>query len=147
MASGRGTPSTSTLADRLQLKSGLRVLTFGLPASVRERLQGVALTARVPAEVEAALVFGRSAAELEARLARLDGRLAEDPLLWLCYPKGGAGVETDLKREAVWEVAAPHHLRPVAQVAVDGVWSALRFRRVEAVGRPRVMAPSGAAGR
>jgi hypothetical protein len=107
----------------------MRVLTFGLPASVRERLPGVALTARVPAEVEAALIFGRRAAELDARLLRLVGRLPDDPLLWLCYPKGGAGVETDLKREAVWDVATPHQLRPVAQIAIDEVWSALRFRR------------------
>jgi hypothetical protein len=129
MASGRPAPSTAPLIDRLQLKPGTRVLTFGLPASVREDLPGVALTARVPVVVEAALLFGRHREELEARLTRLDGRLSEDPLLWLCYPKGGAGVDTDLKREAVWAVAAPHGLRPVAQVSVDAVWTALRFRR------------------
>lgn len=129
MASARPALSTAPLIERLQLRSGTRVLTFGLPASVREDLPGVALTARVPAVVDAALLFGRHREELEARLARLDGRLAEDPLLWLCYPKGGAGVDTDLKREVVWEVAEPHGLRPVAQVSVDTVWSALRFRR------------------
>jgi hypothetical protein len=102
------------------------VLTCGLPASVGALLPGVALTARVPAVVEVALVFGRHAGELEARLARLEDRLGADPLLWLCYPKGGGG---GLKREGLWALAAPHGLRPVAQVAVDLVWSALRFRR------------------
>jgi hypothetical protein len=128
MASPAPAPSTKPLVERLLLKGGTRVVTFGLPASVRSLLPAVALTARVPASVEAALVFGRHRAELEMRLARLDGRLDASSLLWLCYPKGGSGVDTDLKREAVWVLAAPHHLRPVAQVAVDAVWSALRFR-------------------
>ncbi len=129
MDSARPAPSSAPLSDKLQLKPGLRVLAVGIPASVRESLSGVALTARVPVEIEAALVFGRKKAELEERLAKLVSRLGEDPLLWLCYPRIGAGVDSDLKREAVWAVGAPHGLKPVAQVAVDEVWSALRFRR------------------
>jgi len=53
--------------------------------------------------------------------------------LWIAYPKGGAGVDTDLNRDVGWEPILDLGLRPVAQVAVDRIWSALRFRPVAAV--------------
>jgi hypothetical protein len=48
--------------------------------------------------------------------------------LWIAYPKGGSGVDTDLTRDVGWGPVLDLGLRPVAQVAVDRIWSALRFR-------------------
>jgi hypothetical protein len=48
--------------------------------------------------------------------------------LWIAYPKGGSGVDTDLNRDVGWEPVKDLGLRPVAQVSVDRIWSALRFR-------------------
>jgi ribosomal protein L25 (general stress protein Ctc) len=51
-----------------------------------------------------------------------------DGILWICYPKKSSSVESNLDREAVWKLLEPAGLRPVAQVAIDEVWSGLRFR-------------------
>jgi hypothetical protein len=45
--------------------------------------------------------------------------------LWLCYPKGN---RIALNRDSLWRLMASYGVRPVTQVAVDEVWSALRFR-------------------
>ncbi len=74
-------------------------------------------------------VFGHEAEELRSRLAEIAPFLAADAVVWLSYPEGDSGLPSDLSREAVWEVARPFGLRPVAQVAVNETWSALRFER------------------
>ena len=51
--------------------------------------------------------------------------------MWITYPKKTSGVESDLSREEVWDAMAATGWRPVAQVAIDEVWSALRFRPIE----------------
>ena len=48
--------------------------------------------------------------------------------LWLLYPKRGSAVAPDMTRDKGWE-GLPQDVLPVAQVAVDANWSALRFRR------------------
>jgi len=126
----RPPPSSKPLTQRLHLKPGVRLLTVGLPADVEAQLTGVEHTSKAPAEIASVLLFAKNEAELTARFARAVDKLSADPLIWVCYPKGGSGVETDLNRERLWELLAPSALRPVAQIAVTDVWSALRFRRV-----------------
>lgn len=45
--------------------------------------------------------------------------------LWLLYPKGN---RIALNRDSLWRLMAEYGVRPITQVAVDQVWSALRFR-------------------
>jgi hypothetical protein len=52
-------------------------------------------------------------------------------------PKGSSKVPTDLSRDVFWEALGYLGLRPVTQVSVDDVWSALRFRPVAEVGSRR----------
>jgi hypothetical protein len=59
-----------------------------------------------------------------------------DGLFWISYPKRSSKVETDLSRDILWEImVADTHLRPVTQVSVDNVWSALRWRPEPEVGK------------
>jgi hypothetical protein len=128
----RPPPSSKPLTQRLHLKPGAPLLTVGLPADVEAQLSGVEHTSRAPAEIASVLLFAKNEAELTTRLARAVDKLSADPLIWVCYPKGGSGVETDLNRERLWELLAPSALRPVAQIAITDVWSGLRFRRAGA---------------
>ncbi|MEV4090069.1 hypothetical protein AB0J43_58360, partial [Nonomuraea fuscirosea] len=51
--------------------------------------------------------------------------LAEPAVVWVAYPKGN---RSDVNRDTLWPIVAEFGLRPNGQVAVDEVWSALRFR-------------------
>jgi hypothetical protein len=53
--------------------------------------------------------------------------LRDGGLLWATYPKAGQ-MDTDLKREVVWECAEAVGMDTVSQIAVDDVWSALRLK-------------------
>ena len=50
-----------------------------------------------------------------------------DRLTWVAYPKSGQ-LGTDLNRDVLAARLTEEGVRPVRQVAIDDVWSALRFR-------------------
>jgi len=66
--------------------------------------------------------------DIEKKATRLLKSAATGALVWITYPKKTSGVESDLSREAVWAAMEKTGWRPVSQIAIDEVWSALRFR-------------------
>ena len=78
-----------------------------------------------PSGATTALVFADDAGSLRDILAAHRGQLARPAILWVAYPKAN---RADLNRDTLWPLLAEHGLRPIGQVAVDAVWSALRFR-------------------
>lgn len=111
-----------SLATKLQLKQGQRVYVGNAPGGLD---LGVATTDD-PAE-DAVLVFVRDARELETLGDDLVRAAAEDRLAWIAYPKGRQ-LGTDLNRDVIWKLTEPKGVRPVRNVSIDDVWSALRFR-------------------
>ncbi len=76
-------------------------------------------------------VAGVAPAVAEA-LPRYPGR---DGRLWFAYPKKTGAIRTDITRDRGWDALAEAGFLPVAQVALDETWSALRFRRREEIPR------------
>jgi hypothetical protein len=60
-----------------------------------------------------------------------------DCLFWICYPKGGGKIKSDLNRNVVWDIAQSVGMQCVTQIAIDETWSALRCRPVELVGKQK----------
>ncbi|MEC0245240.1 hypothetical protein ACI48J_00450 [Paenibacillus chitinolyticus] len=60
--------------------------------------------------------------------------LREDAVFWITYPKQSSKVKTDINRDTLAaKVQNNTEYRPVSNVAVDDMWSALRFRRSDLV--------------
>jgi hypothetical protein len=76
-------------------------------------------------EANTAVVFASSAEELRRVLTRHEGQLARPGVFWVAYPKGN---RADINRDTLWPILGEHGMRPISQVSVDEVWSALRFR-------------------
>jgi hypothetical protein len=75
----------------------------------------------------AVLVFVRTRADLETFAAAALDAARADRLAWIAYPKAGQ-LDTDLNRDGLWEALQDEGVRPVRQISIDDVWSALRFR-------------------
>ncbi len=73
------------------------------------------------------LLFVRDRAELEDRAGSVLEAARADRLAWIAYPKA-AQLGTDLNRDALWAALEGRGVRPVRQIAIDGTWSAMRFR-------------------
>ncbi len=76
-------------------------------------------------EATTAIVFGDDAGSLRDALAAHPEYLQALEALWVAYPKGN---RTDINRDSVWPILSEYGMRPIGQVALGDIWSALRFR-------------------
>jgi hypothetical protein len=75
-------------------------------------------------EATTALLYADSAQAVRDLLTAHKDQLA-GPMLWVAYPKGN---QADINRDTLWPILAEYDMRPVGQVAVNEVWSAMRYR-------------------
>ena len=113
------------LAGKLQIKPGTLVAVVAAPAAGPD-LASLPVTAR-PAEAGAVLAFARHLADLADVVQPAIEAARQDKLAWIAYPKAGQ-LGTDINRDTLARSAEDHGIRPVRQIAIDEVWSALRFR-------------------
>ena len=106
------------------LKPGHQVAVVGLPGDLHLPLPFSADADPAP---PTPIVFVTTAADLRARGRAAIEAARRDAIAWVAYPKAGA-LGTDLDRDALAALLMEAGIRPVRQVAIDGVWSALRFR-------------------
>ncbi len=83
-------------------------------------------------QVDFAMMFTKSKAELERDFTRISKILAPAGMLWVSWPKKSSGVATDLNENTVREIGLAAGLVDVKVCAVTEVWSGLKFvRRVK----------------
>jgi hypothetical protein len=128
-------PGVARLVDKLHVKPGTTIVVLGAPAGYRQKLgvlpEGARLVNVVPAEAAFVHLFARDGAALSSRLREVSPRLTADAVVWVSYPKADSGAGSDLSREKIVGLTGPFGLTPVSQVAMDKIWAALRFKRVE----------------
>lgn len=112
-----------SLASKLNLKPGMTARVFAKPGGVD---LGDVKTTPSP-DADAVLVFITTKAELDTKCAPAVAAAKADRLAWIAYPKGGQ-LGTDLNRDVIWKHLLEAGIQGVRQVAVDDVWSAMRFR-------------------
>jgi len=131
--------TASTLIKKLRMQPGQRVLILNSPAghitSLGELPEGIVPSEEPKGKFDFVHLFVRDSGQLDEHLLAAMAVAEYDGLFWISYPKKSSEVETDLSRDALWELMTDTGLRPVTQVSVDKVWSALRFRPVERVGK------------
>ena len=132
----------SAMAKKLRLLAEHSIAVLNAPAGFEAQLQPgpktVASELRPNDTFDAVLLFVHNADELR-RLGPGAIRASKpDGLLWISYPKGGpARGATDLpatprwvQRDVLGEITSETGYKPVAFIAVDDTWTALRFKRV-----------------
>jgi hypothetical protein len=121
----------SQLIKKLRIQPGLRMLVLNAPsgyvASLGELPAGAALSEQPDGGTfDFVQVFAKNQAELDLFKATAIGALVYDGLFWVSYPKKSSRIAHDLSRDTLWDQF--EGLRPVAQIAIDDTWSAVRFR-------------------
>ncbi|MEI7768589.1 MAG: hypothetical protein WCI67_01310 [Chloroflexales bacterium] len=127
------------LLRKLQLKPGARALVLHAPAgylaALAEQLEGVMIADESTGPHDSAIVFVDRLADAVARAEQGIAALRSGGMLWMLYPKGSSKVKTNVNRDTLWETLEETGWQPVRQVSLDAIWSALRFRPQEEVGR------------
>jgi hypothetical protein len=134
--------STRSLAEKLGIKPGTHVIALNSPTTYPALLgklpQGATLHTRLATTSAFIHWFVRNRDKLGTSFPRLASTLTDEGTLWVSWPKQTSGVKTDLNENIIREMGLKEGLVDVMVIAVDEVWSGLKFvRRVEYRARKR----------
>jgi hypothetical protein len=118
--------STKSVAEKLQIKPNGTVWSSHPDRDpiIEPLPRGVQRTKKL-GEASVAVIFADDEESLRKIIKNHKDTLSEPGILWVAYPKAN---RTDINRDTLWPILAEHSLRPVTQVSLDDIWSALRFR-------------------
>jgi len=122
----------NSTVKKLGLKSGMRALVLSAPSDYLTSLEPLPDRVEVSRNLAGTHDFVQFFATWKTEITKSANKLlrsaAPGAVVWITYPKKTSGVESDLSREEVWAAMESTGWRPVSQIAIDDVWSALRFR-------------------
>ena len=127
MAGYSGTP----LVKKIGIKPNHRLLFQNAPPGFARDLgelpEGATQAGNGKTLIDVAVLFVKSAAELEREFDRISRRLQSAGMLWVGWPKKSSGVATDLTEGVVQKIGLAHGLVDVKVCAIDETWSGLKF--------------------
>ena len=115
------------IASKLQIKPGQSVALVSAPGPLDLGLPEGCETTDDPEGADVVLAFAGRRADLDGAASAAVAAARRDKTAWIGYPKGG-GLGTDLNRDILAKELRDRGVRPVRQISIDDVWSALRFR-------------------
>lgn len=79
------------------------------------------------------ICFLQTAKEVEELVNDLQGKMGEDALLWVAFPKKSSKkYKSEINRDSdAWQYIGDFGYEGVRSVAIDADWSALRFRQTK----------------
>src|ERR1700712_2272227 len=135
-------PSQSLL-EKLQLKDEKNLLIQGLPSTVEKQFVKISFAKNVTPllksrKIDFALVFAISHKQLQDILRDVVPALHENAKLWVAYPKVSSKIVSDLSRDCNWECISRFGFEGVRLIALDNIWSAMRFKKADEVRVPTI---------
>ena len=126
------------VARKLGMNPGMRALIIAPPPGYLKLLaplpDGLTVSSRAGGKYPFVQVFATRLSEISRIARKLSKHAAPNALVWISYPKKNSRTGGDLSRDLIREAMSATGWRTVSIVAIDEVWSALRFRPAGQVG-------------
>jgi hypothetical protein len=116
------------LTKKLNLKAGMRVAVANAPAGFSIKSPGVTVEKSLKADLDLALLFATMQKELKAQWPKLLASVKQEGAVWVAYPKKSSGIASDLLGMSEWDATKGSDWNPVAMIAIDDSWSAVRYK-------------------
>lgn len=112
------------------------MLIQGLPSSIEKQFVKLNYAKNVTPllktkKIDFALVFAINQNQLNGILNDVIPALHQEAKLWIAYPKATSKIVSDLNRDCTWGKLTQNGFEGIHMVALDHVWSALRFQKTE----------------
>jgi hypothetical protein len=131
----------TSLIKKLGIKPKHRVIILNAPEGYSEQIRTLLsadielLTTPTPVgNFDVVVQFVRNKAEVEEDTPKAIQQVKPGGMFWVSYPKQSSKVPTDINRDILWKIFPNSEWRPVTQISIDEIWSALRFRPKTEVG-------------
>ena len=123
--------SKKSLVEKLGIKAGDAIAILGAPEDYAAALGNLPSTVRQTNKLKGPLdfiqFFATKRTHLEEHFPKLKAALSPNGMLWVSWPKGSSGVQTDLTENVVREIGLANGMVDVKVCAVDEIWSGLKF--------------------
>ena len=137
---------TKSVARKLGMNPGMRALILAPPPEYLELLaplpDGLTVSSTADGMYPFVQIFATRLSEITRFARRLSKHAAPNALVWISYPKKASRTDSDLSRDVIREAMSVARWQVVSIVAIDEVWSALRFRPASQVGSRLKRGPS-----
>jgi hypothetical protein len=126
---------SQTLLEKLQFKDERNLLIQGLPSSIEKQFVKLAFAKNLTPllkikKIDFALVFAVNEQQLGQIAREVLPALQPDGKFWVAYPKPGSKISTTLNRGVCsWVCITGAGYELVRDVAIDHVWTAVRFKK------------------
>jgi hypothetical protein len=128
----------NAIARKLGMNAGMRALVIAPPPGylklLAPRPEALTVSSRAAGMYPFVQVFATRLSEISRFARRLSKHAAPNALVWISYPKKTSKVAGNLSRDVIREAMSAAGWRSVSIVAIDEVWSALRFRPAGQIG-------------
>jgi hypothetical protein len=121
----------SDLNKKLKIKEGTKIVLLNSPRGFQKQLSPLPKGAKViesGRSNEFVMLFVENKLELEREIIKACKTLKKDGLIWICYPKGSSGKQTDLTRDKGWECLDKIDMNWLSLISLDDTWSAFCMR-------------------
>ena len=115
------------IAKKLHLKPGMRVAVANAPPGFSLKSPGVTVGKSLKGDLDLALLFATMQTELKALWPSLLASVKQEGAVWVAYPKKNSGIASDLGM-GEWDATKGSDWNPVAMIAIDDAWSAVRYK-------------------
>jgi hypothetical protein len=123
--------SEKTIAEKLLLKPGRRLLVLNAPAGYLERIGPLPDFARIVEPAESADViqlFIYSLTDLDSKLPETVPLVKDETIFWICYPKKFRSLQTEIDRNILYTYIGLKGWKGIGMISVDNNWSAMRIK-------------------
>jgi hypothetical protein len=123
----------NTIAQKLKIQPGYTLLTINEPSEFQKGLNGLPKAVKIVEsgkEYNQVHWFVKNRAQMENQMSKVMRLLKPGTTVWVYYPKGASGIQTDLNRDKGWDclLAEGDKLTWISLISFDDTWSVFGFR-------------------
>jgi hypothetical protein len=120
-----------SLAAKLKFQPGKPLWLLHSPDALQDEFVEYDLRKRLNAkdEVGQVLFFVTGSHELNRLFPLLVEKMADDVVCWAAYPKKSSGIESDLIRDAGWDIITASGYQFVTSISINAEWTGMRIRK------------------
>ena len=136
----------NTISQKLRIKENFTLLTLNAPADFKKGLTNLPKGVKIVSsgkEYDQVHWFVTTRAQLEKEMSKVMKLVKDEVIVWVYYPKGTSGVQTDLTRDKGWDclLSEGDKLTWISLISFNDTWSVFGFRAKTAADKKKEAQP------
>ncbi len=123
----------NSISQKLRIKENFKLLTLNAPSDFKKDLKDLPPGVKISNDTKdykQVHWFVNNRKQLEKEMSKVMKLVKEDVVVWVYYPKGSSGVQTDLTRDKGWDclLSEGDKLTWISLISFNNTWSVFGFR-------------------